>query len=648
MESTTSIEVIAKSTEEALRQKNVAFLAQYPTDDAQIDYYTELAMQVFEKFEIDGDFTTEGVRKNVATWFENKRPQMDLFRKHRYWDEKAKAIIFSQNDKRPINLDQAYSHLEDMLVYVKHKLCDLSFDKAAMGVYNTICDLIQISGEYSSVITDDFIRIFSSKVNVGQLPKALRRMLVVGTKITKFTHKCFSLWTKSDETVVDTTTLVDEHEDGDRSYKSFDKYYAKFADCMSELTIKKITMLSLNFCDFMTMSNGNSWSSCQFINSHNIFHESGTNSYSGCYKQGCLSYALDKPSFLLYTLPCSYEGDEYHLQQKINRMCCQYSDGIIVTGKCYPNNEDEYIKRYRQTIQLVISEIENTPNLWTFSRKMSKITAFTKTHEDAGHYEDYQYDEQKPTISFNKHFVFDIDKEILIGNQSYCLSCGEKLYNNDHSWLQCGRHKTRRVCSVCGRRVDNDDDIKRINGQMYCTDCCFYCEYHGEWEPFSAGCNLIDTVRFGEEKVCDDALDNYFCCPECGKYEKVYRGYRNADGTMSCKKCYYSQSRVKVGDNLYIVLKERYEEGEYVLMGDDNAIENCDYGSNHIMLTYFPNRIARVRCSELGTKRSLTVGKDRAEEHWSWSDNCIVGAITGVELDDSVLGMTLEELKNEY
>jgi hypothetical protein len=46
MENTTSIEVLAKTTEENLRVKNTEFLEKYPTEESQITYYTNLATKV--------------------------------------------------------------------------------------------------------------------------------------------------------------------------------------------------------------------------------------------------------------------------------------------------------------------------------------------------------------------------------------------------------------------------------------------------------------------------------------------------------------------------------------------------------------------------------------------------------------------------
>ena len=135
MENLTKIEVLATAPAEALRQKNADFLTKHPTEDAQIDHYTKLAMNVFEEFEIDGEFSFAGVRKNVAHWFENKRANMELFRKHPYWDEEAKAIVFSQTETRLVDYEGAYDTLAQIFEYIRRKMNTYDDDISGVALY---------------------------------------------------------------------------------------------------------------------------------------------------------------------------------------------------------------------------------------------------------------------------------------------------------------------------------------------------------------------------------------------------------------------------------------------------------------------------------------------------------------------------------
>ena len=639
---TTSIEVLAKTTADNLRIKNEEFLTKYPTDDAQIDYYTKLAMQVFDEFEIDGSYAKAGTRKNVETWFANKQTLFALLRKHPYWNEEAKSIVFTQNELRVANYSNAKSKLADLMIYVKDKLNEGSrFDKVIEAIYYTLVDLIEDCYKSECVITQEFIDKLDRRITVAKLPKPIKRMVAKGTKITKLVHKCFTMWTKASGEVVDATTLVDDHEEGARYYNSFDKLYAKFADTLSELTIKKITLVSLHFCDYLLMSNGNSWSSCHYINSHNIFHEENTSSYSGCYKQGCLSYALDEPSFLFYTLPNTYDGEEYYRQQKINRMCCQYKEGIIITGKCYPNNEDAYITRYRQTLQLIFSTVEEVPNLWTFSRKTKKISAFVETEEDSAHYRDYECENQKPTISVCKHFGLDLDKTMTIGHEAYCVHCGKSLYGTDTRQLQCSKHLITPKCPICGRRIEEGEEHYIIDGKMYHPDCCFFCAFHGEYEPNSWGKHELTLTDDSEIIVCDDAFDKYICCEKCGKWLRRRDAHWYNDDNV-CPSCYRELIAENPSSRSFTIEPlTTYNVGDYVLVKEEPQRGNR-YGTNGAMIRDFAGKIARIARRPETDGYYLTI--DGHNWPWIWSSGAFEGKLVGNGINDSLLGRRMEEV----
>lgn len=641
MENTTAIEVLAKITEENLRTKNAEFLAKYPTDDSQIDYYTELAMKVFDKFEIDGSYSFEGVRTNVEIWFKNKRAQMDLFRKHPYWNEEAKAIIFVQDELRIVDYNKAITELSTMEEYVRRKTGCYNNDGLFLGLYYALHEMHENDSEEVSAITEEFIRRFKSNVD-REIPEDIERMLKVGRKITKLAHKCYTQWYNSETgEIIDATTLVDEHAEGDRTYNSFDKYYARFADALSELMVKKITLVSLHFCDFMLMSNGNSWSSCHYINSHNIFHENNTSSYSGCYKQGCLSYALDEPSFLLYTLPSTYEGDEYYYEQKINRMCCQYHKGILITGKCYPDNTNRKITRYRQILQLILSSIEGVPNLWTFSRNVDRISTFVETDDYAAHYRDYESSDQKPTISLCKNLV-DLDTVMTIGHEAYCLDCGTSLAGTDARNLQCHRHYRKSVCSCCGRYLDEYERIE-IGGEFYCKDCCFWCASHDRYETNAEdGRNELELADGEIITVCDDGLDYYFRCDRCGLWHPMSDAHYG-NGERYCEDCYDELKAEGKWKSTFNLRRNcvTIHRGDYLLIKEHPQDYN-DFGTNSDMINNYAGRIVRVMSKE-DWRDGLYVTVDGINAPWVWSSRCFEGKIIG-DVSDEILGKTMEEI----
>ena len=659
------VQILCQKDATVLRQQNAEFLAQYPTDDAQIDYYTDLAMKLWDEFEIDGSYEIHGTRKNVQTWFANKSKQMELFRKHPYWCEEAKAIIFAREEKRHCNYGVAQNMLGDLICYIRnHKGQYCAGDDILYAIYQTIGYIQDESACTTGVVNRRFIDRFEN-YNSKTLPDGVRRMLKEGTKLTRFVRKCCEEYRVADGTT-DVTKLEDEHEPDDRTYKSFEKYYAKFADALSDLTVRKMTVVSLNFLDFMTMSNGNSWSTCHFINSHGIFHGGDTSSsYHGQYKQGCLSYALDEPSFILYTLPTDYAGSDYYRCQKLTRMCCQYQGGILVTGKCYPNNEDALIAQYRQTLQTIIAELEGIPNMWTFSKNVSRIQSFCTTAEGANHYADYFKSSQKPTISLSSRLSIDIDSPMNIGHKAYCLHCGSSLEYSSSQWMQCDSHRQKMVCKKCGKKLV-DGAYHTIGGNLYCTDCTFHCGVHNRVELRENMYGTI-TTKNGDVQVCAEAMELFAKCEDCGIYElkekmlRTHNGYvckkhsrkyqrcsfcglyvlnkdarTNQQGNIMCENC-----EKLCGDKRFaLVEKSEYAVGDYVVMADKDAIRRCSHDYNDHMLRYYPNRIVKIRdvlCSG-DVIRVSTLGG----ESWSWDNNCIRCAIFGV--DDAFIGKTLEQI----
>ena len=495
-------------------------------------------------------------------------------------------------------------------------------------------------------------------------------MLSKGTKITRFVRKCCEEFQMDSRTIVDVTKFEDEHDADDRTFDSFEKLYAKFADSLSAFKTKQITIASLNFLDFMTMSNGNSWTTCQFINSHGIFHESA--GYHGQYKQGCLSYALDEPSFIFYTLPVDYKGKDYYICQKLTRMCCQYENGVLITGKCYPKNEDSLIEKYRQTMQMIVSDIENTANKWSFSKDVDRIGTFVTTDRCASHYKDYNCSSQKPTISLCTKLTVDIDKPMKIGHQAYCVYCGKSLERRSTGWLQCDSHRRRMVCKHCGKRIGAGVEHHLIGDHLYCSDCCFYCKAHERYELAETEHTVV-VMSCGEVTVCNDSLELLAQCRDCGVYNfkskmlKTENGYACKKHVRRYVKCDWcglyvprKEAHKKENGNSYcatcdehigsldvaVIKKDKYEVGDYVIFKKE--LTGNRYKYSYEMNRLYPGRISMVThidCNINGDYYNIKkVPSDSNWNTWKWQDCDIAGVVVGVG-SDKIIGKTLEEVQ---
>ena len=671
--------IVPHISPEILQQQNAEFLAAYPTDDAQIDYYTDLAMKLWDEFQIDGSYDVRGTRVNVQTWYESKRAQMERFRQHPYWCEEAKAIIFAFGTERKVNYYLASRHIHHMRDYIYNETRYLpNGDEVLKALEKTFALLHGVDEYCVPNITETFIEHFTSYLNAlcAHLPKSARRMLSPGTKLTRFIRKCCEEFEMQDGSTINVMKLEDPHERGDRTFDSVEKRFAKLADALSVLTTTNVAFMSLNFLDFMTMSHGNSWSTCHYINSHGLFHrEDGSSSYHGAYKQGCLSYALDEPSFIFYTLPADTKGSAYYRCKKLTRMCCQYANGTLVTGKCYPNNESEVISKYVAMLKEVVAVTEKSIDEWeTTTDSGDHVSARVKTADGAAHYADYTMSRQRPTISLCRKLMLSQQRQMTIGHRAYCVYCGKELNGGDGNWLQCSPHRKKMVCAHCGKKLTDDMEFHDSGEILLCGDCAFYCAVHHRIERVD---NLYGTIlmKDGEVKVCNAAMELLAKCENCGTYglkENMLRttnGYSCKKHVRRYKKCalcgvYVLNGEVHVDDNgniycdecndvianvgaIRTIQKETYSVGDYVVVAPMENVRNCTYGSDNTMRTRYPGRIVKINRIEQSWLNDNDVYVfsliDNVTREYAWDKDCIACAIYGVS--DAFIGKTLEEVR---
>ncbi len=378
-------------------------------------------------------------------------------------------------------------------------------------------------------------------------------------------------------------------------HPEYNKRYAKYADALTPITIKRHTILSLNPLDYLTMSFGNSWSSCHTIDKQN--KRDMPNTYEGQYSSGTMSYLLDGVSMVYYTVDSKYDGNDFFTQPKINRQMYHYGEDKLVQGRLYPQSNDgcdEIYAQYRSVVQDIISTIFNFPNLWI--KKNSGIRDWVDS--EGTHYRDYyNFDECNLTIVK----ASENDKSITIGHTPICVECGE--YHDESECINCCHGIGGYYCADCGEWVD-EDDAYYIDGEYYCRDCVSYCEYCHEYYRNS---DVHYISGYGE--VCDSCLEwSFTICDECGDYthndditrievdgESVYVcEYCLEDKYERCCKCdeYHPQNEMiydEDGDRWYC--KECHKENEKSdhicercgCVCDENTIKNAvdNYGNSH-------------------------------------------------------------------
>lgn len=333
-------------------------------------------------------------------------------------------------------------------------------------------------------------------------------------------------------------------------HPNYNREFAKYADSLSPMVIKRHTVLSINPLDYLTMSFGNSWASCHTIDKHN--RRSMPNSYEGQYSSGTMSYMLDGSSMVFYTVDASYDGAEYWDQPKINRQMFHYGEDKLVQSRLYPQDNDygsdSIYEQYRAIVQNIISICFGVPNLWRLRKGTTAAKEYIDT--EGTHYPDYQYVD-KCTLSIlqgsNNENCFTV------GASPICIECG--CTHDVEENINCC-HESGCCCDACGDHIPDGDQIW-IGDYVYCDDCVEYCQYCEEYHRGDS------TYIRGYGDVCDDCLSEHFVlCEDCDEYVFVDDAYwiedcdkwvcRDCiDNYTQCDDCcdYYSNEDIhKVGD----------------------------------------------------------------------------------------------------
>lgn len=344
-------------------------------------------------------------------------------------------------------------------------------------------------------------------------------------------------------------------------HPDYNREFAKFADALSPITIKRHTVISLNPLDYLTMSFGNSWASCHTIDKQN--KRNMPNSYEGMYSSGTISYMLDQSSMVFYTVDASYDGDEYWTQPKITRQMYHYQHDKLIQGRLYPQSNDGHTDTYapyRAIVQEIISTVYDFPNLWTLKKGTNHISLVT--YSEGTHYRDY-YNFSNCTLSIRKESTND--NNVNIGAKPICIECGEE-HMRENNISCCAEDDNGYYCEHCGCYVD-ENDVIWVGDCPYCSDCTFYCECCDEYDictnkvyivsedryvcsycanEYYSYCDHCHDLRHNDDlihvdstnkDVCPECLkEHYTKCAACGEYhlnEKVVK----INGKYYCKEC---------------------------------------------------------------------------------------------------------------
>lgn len=373
--------------------------------------------------------------------------------------------------------------------------------------YSLGCQFLDMVSNYSSHIADED---FAEKANEYAKPfnyekngKIIGLKAVKGQKVSRIIGK-FMKYYELDK-IVDERTERWISTDGTAHSRTRDYgwngRFAELGDAINPLEIKRWTIISINPIDYLTMSFGNSWSSCQTIDKLNERRVDSEHNYSGMYCSGTLSYMLDGATVIMYTVDEKYKGKDFCLEDKMNRCNFHIGEDKFIQGRLYPDgrnacSETSMASQFRTVFQKVLAECVGEPNLWKVLKGANHCGTYGQSAYGATNYTDWiHYDDC--TVSFLKRNGYEENKRfIIIGHKPICPYCGKGHSTPDY--LACDNCKTKAkydndnivICAHCGEtiNIEHDDYIyDEDTANYYCDeDCasydgCYYCANVEEW-----------------------------------------------------------------------------------------------------------------------------------------------------------------------
>lgn len=461
--------------------------------------------------EYDYDFTIDALDEIIDTWVEAKANLIQAFKKHPNYIEGKFMIAFDTDYERVVNKKGSsdfsryilqVSSESEFINNLPKEINDQRIAELCICLPNDIYDfLYNLSYIATRTITAE------TADNINEMMPNIHAH--TGEKTSRVINKI--------------CTYLGYNKSAD-----YNREFAKYADSLSPLKITRHTILSINPLDYLTMSFGNSWSSCHTIDKRNKRHM--PNGYEGQYSSGTVSYMLDATSMVFYTVDAAYDGQEYWNEPKINRQMFHYGEEKLIQSRLYPQSNDGCGEDYtpnRNIVQKIIADIYEFPNLWIIRKGCTPASEYVRTR--GTHYPDYTHFSDC-SISRLKGSVNE--EVITIGASPICIECG--CTHDEGSNINCCA-KEHQFCECCGCLIKDEDDEVWIDDSVYCRDCVSYCDLCGEYHR-----GEDYYIRSDDIYVCEYCLDNYYyMCNDCGEY--VHRDdaiYVDQEDFYICPDCY--------------------------------------------------------------------------------------------------------------
>lgn len=530
--------------------------------------------------EYDYNYSTRALNKIIDTWAENKAELITAFKNHPNYLEGKFMIAFDADYERKIDTTQSAMFtawllsengpIKTMRNTLPEEIKRKMEIQECVYLENNVWRFLTALEAYAQrTISEDLANFFNEHI-----PEIHAH---AGQKTSRVVNKlCTYL--------------------GYNKHPEYNREFAKYADSLSPLSIKRHTVLSLNPLDYLTMSFGNSWASCHTIDKRN--QRDMPDSYEGMYSSGTVSYMLDPSSMVLYTVDASYNGNDYWSEPKINRQMFHWGARKLVQGRLYPQDNDGCKDLYTQSraiVQDIISKIFDFPNFWTVHSGTSNASQYV--YSEGTHYRDYQH---FSNCTLSRIKGEENEGYFTIGHDPICIECGYE--HRKEGCISCCSVLGGYTCADCGRGI-TEDDVYWIDGEAYCSDCVRYCECCEEYVREGNTTWIESEHRY----VCESCLSEYYTyCEHCEEYhDRGNMNYLERYGIDVCDDC------------LSRLYEECCECGEYALRSEAIFIDGDYYCDDCVIACASCGEVKRMNDMEIinGKCYCENCAEEMEEEH---------------------------------
>ncbi len=240
-----------------------------------------------------------------------------------------------------------------------------------------------------------------------------------------------------------------------------------------------------------------------------------------------------KEDVLNYDMDQNFKGRYYFdpIWFKDKKLCHIYQDSTkIKKGK---KNKAKYTK------QIFYEQINRSGHYQLLHKEKDGISDLSSWNYDKG---------LTSLINNNNEILDTIDLE----EDECCEFCDSSYNVNYYEILErycCNDCYSERisVCDICGREEQNDDLIEDENGRIYCTNCAdrllYFC---GDCNTYSTQTSFVNIKQrnntYSEAHVCNNCLNNYVECVECGELFDVLNNNNLCNDCQTKKENEYAET----------------------------------------------------------------------------------------------------------